>query len=77
MINPIDLLDGTKAAIVSITAVITGQFTQDISGLLEIPTLEIVNTAFQHAAWGVAILAGLVSIINGTKNWYRTKKHKK
>jgi hypothetical protein len=76
MINPIDLLDGSKAAVVSISAAITGQFTQDVQGLLSVPSLEIANIAFQHAAWIVAIVAGLVSIINGTKNWYRTKKRR-
>jgi len=74
MINPMDLLDGGKAAIVSVGAAITGQFTQEVSNILYIPPLQAVNTAFQHAAWCVAIIAGLVSIINGTKKWRTNKK---
>ncbi|MFZ4463775.1 MAG: hypothetical protein ACOYN5_07995 [Bacteroidales bacterium] len=76
MINPTEILDSGKAACVSIGAAITGQFTQEVSNIMFIPSLQAVNTAFQHAAWVVAIIAGLVSIINGTKNWYRTKKRR-
>ena len=30
-------------------------------------SLTTANTAFQHAAWTVAILAGIVSVINGIR----------
>lgn len=38
--------------------------------------LDHVNTAFQHAAWTIAIIAGIVSIANGVKNWKIFKRRK-
>lgn len=60
-------IDPIKSAATSILSVMAGTF----SNLCYFsPTsLEIVNTIFQHAAWIVAIAAGLVSIVNGVKNW--------
>lgn len=51
-------IDPAKSAIASIFSALTGTVMADV-------TLTAANTAFQHAAWAVAIVAGLVSIING------------
>ena len=51
-------IDPAKSAIASIVSAITGTVMAEV-------TLTATNTAFQHAAWTVAIIAGLVSIING------------
>lgn len=51
-------IDPIKSAIASIGSAVVGSVAADI-------TLVDANTAFQHAAWTVAILAGIVSIING------------
>lgn len=51
-------IDPAKSAIASIISAITGTVMTEV-------TLTEANTAFQHAAWAVAIIAGLVSIING------------
>ncbi len=79
MIN-IESINPIRSAATSILSVMAGTF----SNLCYFsPTsLEIVNTMFQHAAWIVAITAGLVSIVNGVKNWkilrkQTIKKHRK
>lgn len=59
----------STASLTSITAAITGQ----ASDFFSLTDLEIVNTLFQHAAWSIAIIAGLVSIINGTRKWFNKK----
>lgn len=51
-------IDPAKSAIASISSAFTGSVMANIS-LVE------ANTAFQHAAWTVAIIAGIVSIVNG------------
>lgn len=51
-------IDPAKSAIASIVSAMTGTVMAEV-------TLTATNTAFQHAAWTVAIIAGLVSIING------------
>lgn len=51
-------IDPFKSLIVSISSLLTGTLATKIS-LME------ANTALQHTAWVVAILAGLVSFING------------
>lgn len=58
MIKMILEIDPAKSAIASIFSALTGTVMADV-------TLTAANTAFQHAAWAVAIVAGLVSIING------------
>lgn len=65
--------NGGKAAVTSIIAAMTGQITSDVSGIFHIASLEIINTAFQHTAWSVAIIAGLVSIVNGTRRWFKKR----
>lgn len=58
MIKMILEIDPAKSAIASIFSALTGTVMAEV-------TLTATNTAFQHAAWTVAIIAGLVSIING------------
>ena len=51
-------IDPAKSAIASIVSAMTGTVMADA-------TLIGANIAFQHAAWTVAIIAGIVSIVNG------------
>ena len=68
------MINEIKSAAVSLCAATFGQISPEISGYLTNPNLEMVNTALQHAAWLVAIIAGLVSIVNGTRRWF-IKRH--
>jgi hypothetical protein len=58
MLKMILEIDPAKSAITSIISAFTGTVVADL-------TLDTTNIAFQHAAWSVAIVAGLVSIVNG------------
>lgn len=65
-------IDPIKSGIASITSAMTGTVVAQIS-------LFNANTALQHAAWTVAIIAGLVSIVNGIIKifeWYKARKKK-
>lgn len=62
-----DSFGSTKAAIVSIISAIFGEIYHFLP--LNI-TIESANIFFQHFAWTIAILAGIVSIVNGTKKWF-------
>lgn len=65
-------IDPAKSAIASILSAMTGTIMADI-------TITAANTAFQHAAWTVAIIAGIVSIINGIIkicDCIKNRKHK-
>lgn len=62
-------IDPSKASMTSIISALTGQ----ITAIMNPTALEMVNTGFQHLAWIIAIIAGLVSIINGTRKWFRKK----
>lgn len=50
-----------KSFLASILAAVTGTTFEYISDI----TLDATNIAFQHCAWTIAILAGLVSAVNG------------
>ena len=58
MLKMIFEIDPAKSAVASIISAFTGSVMAEI-------TLAGANTAFQHAAWTVAIIAGIVSIVNG------------
>jgi spore maturation protein SpmB len=66
-------IDPTKSAIASILSALTGTWYNYCTVYFSSITLTNANTAFQHAAWTVAILAGIVSIINGMRQWKKTK----
>jgi hypothetical protein len=51
-------IDPIKSGIASIASAMTGT-------VINAVTLTSANTALQHAAWTVAIIAGIVAIING------------
>jgi len=55
-----------RAAIVSITSASTGS-------LLDLLKVNSVDQALQRAAWTIAILAGIVAICNGVKQWFINK----
>lgn len=69
MLNFLTQIDPARASFTSISAALTGQ----LSTLINPSHLELVNTGFQHLAWIIAIIAGLVSIINGTRKWFIKK----
>jgi multidrug efflux pump subunit AcrB len=75
MINEIDPL---KSAITSIVSATFGTFTNYCAafGPIGFISLQAANTFFQHLAWTVAILAGIVSIINGCRQWHLKKRQK-
>lgn len=62
-------IDPSRASFTSISAAFTGQ----LAAFINPSNLDIVNTGFQHLAWIIAIIAGLVSIVNGTRKWFRKK----
>jgi len=72
MINEIDPL---KSAVTSIVSATFGTFTNYCAAFVPLGfiSLQAANTFFQHLAWTVAILAGLVSIINGVRTWRKKK----
>ena len=63
-------IDSVKAAGASIGAALFGEF----HGTFMMIPLESVNTAMQYAAWVVAILAGIVSVVNGCRKWFTSDK---
>lgn len=63
--------DTPKTLTTSLAGVAVGQVANDI---------DRVNTAFQHAAWTVAILAGILTMINlffPLRSFYEAKKARK
>lgn len=66
-------IDPAKSAIASILSAVAGTWYNYWSFYLAAFTLDKVNTAFQHLAWTIAILAGIVSIINGISHWKKKK----
>ena len=71
MIHDIDPL---KSAVTSILSAIAGSWYNYFGVYISSISLSAANTAFQHAAWTVAILAGIVSIINGVRQWKQKSK---
>ena len=69
-------IDPVKSAITSITSVIAGSTYNYCNITLVNISLSAANTAFQHLAWTVAILAGIVSVINGVRQWITKQKNK-
>ena len=63
----LDNINPIKSAITSLVTVAVGTFS-NLNFVFPF-SLEIVNTVFQQVAWFVAITAGIVSIVNGTKAW--------
>ena len=51
-----------KSAITAIGSAIAGTTAEQID---QVQNITAANTAFQHAAWTIAIVAGLVSVVNG------------
>jgi hypothetical protein len=68
-------IDPMKSAVTSIVSASFGTFTNYCAAVSPIGfiSLQAANTFFQHLAWTVAILAGLVSIINGVRTWKKKK----
>ena len=77
MVNYLNNISEVRAAFASGIAAITGEASVLLSGTFVATDLELVNTLFQHAAWTVAIFAGIVSIVNGTKKWFKKNENNK
>ena len=70
-------IDPLKSALTSLLSAGFGTLTKYVALIpTGVITLEATNTFFQHAAWLVAILAGIVSIINGVRQWHFKVKSK-
>jgi hypothetical protein len=62
-------IDPLKSFVTSFISVTAGSSYNYCSVTLAGITLSTANTAFQHLAWTVAILAGIVSVVNGMRKW--------
>ena len=62
-------IDPMKSAVTSVVSAFAGTTFGYINLLFANITLTAANTAFQHLAWTTAILAGIVSIVNGVRKW--------
>ena len=69
MFNNLLNINPSHASLASISAAVTGE----VGNLIASPTM--VDTALQHSAWAVAIIAGIVSIVNGTRKWFHHSKN--
>ena len=71
-------IDPMKSAITSIASAAAGSLSKYAAFLqFGFISLETANTMFQHMAWLVAIVAGIVSIINGVRDWKLKRKRGK
>jgi len=52
------ITDSGRTAATSVVGAVTGQIAYEST------TITSINTAFQHAAWTVAILAGIMTMVN-------------
>ncbi len=68
-------IDPMKSAITSILSAVIGSWYNYLNYTILNFSLSSANTAFQHLAWTVAIIAGIVSIVNGMRTW-KCKKTK-
>lgn len=79
MLRMISNIDPAKSAIASILSAIIGSISKYLTSV-EVPTfigMITVDTALQRLAWTIAILAGAVAVVNGTKNWFKNNKNNK
>lgn len=68
-------IDPLKSALTSLTSAGIGTMTKYLAFIpTSFMTLDRANTCFQHAAWTIAILAGIVSIVNGVRQWHFKRK---
>lgn len=77
MLRMISNIEPLKAAIISIVSASIGTINKYIAINVAFFNSIPVDTALQRLAWSVAILAGIVAIINGSKGWFKKKKAEK
>lgn len=65
-------IDPVKSLITSLSSAATGTLLNTFP--LAMITVTQVGIILQYTAWVIAILAGMVSIINGVKKWFCKKK---
>lgn len=65
-------IDPVKSLITAISSAATGTLLNTFP--LALVTISQVGIILQYTAWLIAILAGMVSIINGIRKWF-CKKH--
>lgn len=70
----ISQIDPSRSAVASLLSAIIGTASEYVNfSMLTIGWIS-VDDALQRLAWTVAILAGLVAIVNGTRNWFKKVK---
>jgi uncharacterized membrane protein YjfL (UPF0719 family) len=70
-------IDPLKSAVTSVVSAFAGTTLGYINLVFANISLSSANTAFQHLAWTTAILAGMVSVINGVRQWRKPKSKEK
>ena len=66
-------IDPAKSAITSVLSAAIGT----VSNYCSVPTIIgfiTVDVALQRLAWTIAVLAGGVAIVNGTRTWFKKVK---
>lgn len=77
MIQIIRLIDHAKAAVISLVSAAIGSFENMFQFEIANLTNQPVSThPLQDLAWFVAIIAGIVSIVNGIDKFIRNRKQK-
>jgi len=71
IIKMIDEISSIKSALVSITGAITGTAISQINYLLDNGLT--IDSVLQRGAWTIAMLAGIVAIVNGVRKWKKPK----
>ena len=67
----IDEISSIKSAIVSITSAITGTAINQVDNLMDSGLT--IDNILQRGAWTIAILAGMVAVVNGVRKWKKPK----
>lgn len=70
----ITFFNNTKQAILSLILCSTGEALGAVEKTTQYENL--VTIAFQHAAWTIGIIAGIVGIVNGLQNIIARSKQK-
>ena len=74
--NMVDLssLRSALAAIISIVSAAIGSLANDIHRICKVPLMietGVVDILLQRAAWTIAIIAGIISVIIIIRNWVK------
>lgn len=70
-------LRSALAAIISIVSAAIGSLANEIHKICKVPLMietGVIDILLQRAAWTIAIIAGIISVINMMRNWRKKKK---